>query len=630
MQLILDSPKVAAPKACHAIALLALVSLFPAAKSTLAQGTRIDDVRAHTIQSIEELRHDDFLVRKLAIERLSDDRLKVFDELYAARNTEDLSQNVAIERLIKQARKLWPRRYTNSEIEALVRSFPSLDPDQQAACIRQLGLLETEDAALALIDICRYEPETQSLLATEQLLRCTGTQSLRSGTYSDLCRELIVNSQLPPTRFSHRWLLAAAQSNSAAETWRSLCAEAIEIRKSRQDCHPIESHSYLNLVQWVLDHHFRRDDLTHEQETMFTEIETQFLSLVAQRDVCSILIWLERLNRHASIDRLCQIHTDFINSNPIALVAVANSKQATGEIEAVNKLLNDAERAIGEHPIHFLQTAVALYELGFEQSAFRFLEQAIVRADSTSIPGIQASLTLAHYSAQAKDYHQSHLQLKRVYDLIIDSPSMQKSVLRSCGYTTDQLLARSTYALAVSKRDRLSAPEYFGLLIDASNLDSQNTDVLIALDRHADQQPAFRTLVDELIGATLRELDRENAQVAVALENCDQSKRKKSLESRLATTLNRAAWLRVRTNRQPKQAETDAQQAISIRPEITAYLDTMACCQFANGKPELAIQTALHVARLKPNEPLYQQRLAKFQRSIQGQVLASLPVTIMK
>jgi uncharacterized Ntn-hydrolase superfamily protein len=79
-----------------------------------------------------------------------------------------------------------------------------------------------------------------------------------------------------------------------------------------------------------------------------------------------------------------------------------------------------------------------------------------------------------------------------------------------------------------------------------------------------------------------------------------------------AEMLNSLAWFSASNNIYLAQALEAAQRAVSLKPEDSNFLDTLAEVYYRNGQPAQAIETETRAIGLAPKDEYLQQQLARF------------------
>jgi tetratricopeptide (TPR) repeat protein len=146
----------------------------------------------------------------------------------------------------------------------------------------------------------------------------------------------------------------------------------------------------------------------------------------------------------------------------------------------------------------------------------------------------------------------------------------------------------------------------------AYELDSSNPDVVIAMKRAAKTQ-AYREFYEscfdemqELFRGIVVDLEKE---LVFAGERDD----RRRAENALATACNQLAWLLGKCETNVEEAIRLGRRAIELRPDESAYLDTLGRCYFSAGDLENALKYQREAVRLSPHERQMAAQLAEFE-----------------
>ena len=573
-------------------------------------------------QWIEQLSDNDFGARESAFRRLERVGLLAFDSLHTAAQSEIPSVRLAAVRLLELSEHDWISDIQCGEIRPLLLEYTNNDTNVRKACIHKIADFKSEDSIVTLMSICRYESETLSRIAAIKILRLLSAKAFPIGSQGQLkIPNLAQQQQLHlSSRIAASWVIAGIAANRVSPVWKELCHRELDYLENHLNLNPSDHQSRLDLVQWHLDECFHS-----KSPVEFESLENRFLIQVLESQSIGTLIWLEQNNRFAAVDQLAIRHREYIDKSPVALHVIAKSKFNSGNFDDVDELLRKSDRATGKHASNFLQLGVTLKHLGFDQLSERALGRAIDCAETGSGEYFQASLVLAQNLQQQLDFQSAYLQLNDIHNRVKDNETTRKTLKRHCGMTPRQIHARTKYALAMHHRMQGEAEACLQLLLEATELDSDNSDILIALHRFAnDDDEAFGDQVVIWVNSRIDKLESEQEKLHYQLQNAEGAKKIASIEISLAMLLNRSAWLRANTGIGLPIAEKAATLACQLRPHEPAYLDTLARCQFRTGKAQLAIQTQKIATLHSPGNARYQQQLESYQKSLRRSVLANL------
>jgi tetratricopeptide (TPR) repeat protein len=136
-------------------------------------------------------------------------------------------------------------------------------------------------------------------------------------------------------------------------------------------------------------------------------------------------------------------------------------------------------------------------------------------------------------------------------------------------------------------------------LLDAAEQDPTDADVLIALYRTADLEPALREKTMAWINAAATEFRRRIQQ-----------------EPEEETFYNQLAWLIANTEGDFDEALHCSQKSLELRPNDPGLLDTLARCYFALGDLDNAVKHQAKAVSLNPHSGLMTRQLALFREAL--------------
>ncbi len=148
-------------------------------------------------------------------------------------------------------------------------------------------------------------------------------------------------------------------------------------------------------------------------------------------------------------------------------------------------------------------------------------------------------------------------------------------------------------------------------------LDSSNPDVVIAMKQAAttdEFKGHYRACFDEMKGLFRSIVVDLEKQLVFANDREDRRRSEQSL----ATACNQLAWLLGKCEEDLDEAIRLGQRAIELRPDTSAYLDTLGRCYFSAGDFDNAVKYQREAVRLSPHERQMAAQLAEFQSAAQS------------
>jgi hypothetical protein len=314
-------------------------------------------------------------------------------------------------------------------------------------------------------------------------------------------------------------------------------------------------------------------------------------------ELVTVLSWAAERGPPEVVHWLLDTHGDWVGSNLLIAYAAATALAACDEIPRAESTAAAASRLEPDKMNEHLQAAMSLARWGQVEWARREYESILT--DGRTQP-LVFGLTSILYSEYLHDLgldREAAACLRRLLEETREGRPSGEDILRQLDRDPRSSRSRMFFfesAAAAAAGDTAASRRLVEQSLEALPTD---VDALIALYRLTDSAPDKRAEAVRLI-----------AEAADRIEDEIES------EEDAANSRNEYAWLVSNTQGDTAKAVRYSKESLDIAFDNSSYLDTLAHCQAAIGRLDLAVRTQSLALRHEPHGRTIRRNLERFRR----------------
>ncbi|HEX5446476.1 MAG TPA: tetratricopeptide repeat protein, partial [Pirellulales bacterium] len=532
---------------------------------------------------------------------------EAFDALTAAENHEDIEISLRARYLVRLMQVAWVVESDPPEVKSLLEDYESKSEPERVALIQRLAGLEDSDGLAVLCRMVRFE---KSLILSKQAAaaiigqRPTDDESAARRREQTI-RRIVGRASRPAAVWLQNYLTGLANPAAAIEPWEKLVAREERLALDAPQQTRPELVGALRRELAVL---LRRSGRAAEADALLLKIVAREPETAATEDLIELLDWLAAQRAFAAIDQAVARFSERFDDEPLLLYALARIRRAQAKEDLANEAAakalatNDGrDNGAAAHA----EVARQLTQRYWSDFAMAELRRVIELAK----PGDRESL-LAYYRVgemlhdQAQDLEAATLLEtgaagadEAAREMGIEPPSQFSKLMR----------ARMHFFYACDLASPNDRPKRVEHLVAALENDPTDADVLIALHREKDLEPALR--------------DSTRDKIAKA---ADEFRSRIQQEPDNPSPYNQLAWLLANTDGDRNEALRCSQKSLELvraDPDSTgseaSLLDTLGHCYFALGDFENAVKYQSRAVKLDRQSGLMNKALNEFRAALE-------------
>lgn len=318
-------------------------------------------------------------------------------------------------------------------------------------------------------------------------------------------------------------------------------------------------------------------------------------------EVVSVLSWASDRGTAEVVDWLLDAHGDRVLSKLLSGFAAATALAACDEIPRAEAMAATVRRLEPDDMNEHLQAAMSLARWGQVEWARR--EYDAILADGRTQP-LVFGLTSILYSEYLHDLaldREAAACLRRLLEETRQGWPPGEEILRQLERDPRSTRSRMFFfdsCAAAAAGDGVATRRLVEQAIESLPTD---VDALIALYKLPDASPDQHSETTRLIAEAVERIEEEIA-----------------AEAEAANPRNEYAWLVANTEGDRLRAVRYSKESLEISFDNSSYLDTLAHCQAAIGRLDLAVRTQSLALRNEPHGRTIRRNLERFRR-LQGE-----------
>jgi tetratricopeptide (TPR) repeat protein len=559
---------------------------------------------------IDELGHPDYSVRESARDTLLTRGVDAFDQLFEAQvGNADAEVRAVARWLISKIEINWQQDDLPDSLQAIVIDYSKIKSDQRLLRLERIHQSECWQRFPLLSKIARYEIKDElSQIAAIDLIVSNQRQL---HPQRELIEQEILAAIGNSNRLTCKWIREAIrlehQPDATCEFWLTLIQPEIANLQKPGSL----NEGSVRLVRWLCDEAIRLSD----QKTLENLCNVLVLNARDELvELSEIADWLIRRKLWSPLDALLEQNRNTFESNSWLLFRIAEARWQQGDMVKSQQISDRANSLISDDQSRRLEIAMHLRRNGYSRIAFELLSRNLADSQLGSNVWVYTRLMASEWLHDQQRDSEAVEVLTPLVDWLGTEQAIKQFEKPTFPRNPAQIKSRYHYFLSLHHR-RAGNPELAQQhLIEGLKHDTDDSDLLIAVHRTTGMPQQWKTTVDELIEQSLVSWNREieGLQQLCAVET--DSTIRKLQNRRLASQLNRWAWLSANTGSDIQTALKYSQQSLNLRPDSPFYLDTMASCYYAIGDIDLAVKYQEKAISFAPESAMMREQLEKYMR----------------
>jgi tetratricopeptide (TPR) repeat protein len=559
---------------------------------------------------IAQLGDEEYAARQRAQEALIKIGFDAFDALTAAEQSDDPEIALQASYLVRLIRVDWTSEDDPSAIQAILKDYETQSEERRLLRIKQLAELPDE---LGLEWLCRIVRFEESPVLSKQAALAIIEQKPPRDPAAAAKRSALLRAHMERSRRpAAAWLLADLRADEDPQGALAVWSELTATERRTLDAHPQETSSRvvmaLLLRQVALLERLGRSDQVGDVMHQMVLCERGDPASLGE-----LVGWLAGRKAWNVIDELATRFAATFDLDAMLLYKLAEARRAQGNQTLADETAGKALKLGGDNPLEHLDVAGQLLEQGLTEWSDRELRHVIALGPIASPAGIRARLILSDsLHDRLRDAEAGELLRGLMEAIDSDANVMQqvKLLLQQSDKSVDFLRARMYFYAACAAEHENNPDEQRKLLDKAIDQEPADLDVLIALYRSGDDDPARRERVSKLIKNVA-----DDCRTAIDESPDD------------PVNYNELAWLVANTEGDVDEAVRLSHKSVElVRAEATSeadfrrlgqYLDTLGHCYFAKKDYASAVKYQSEAAKLDPHTRAIARQLAVFREALE-------------
>jgi tetratricopeptide (TPR) repeat protein len=593
-----------------------LASLALATEPAVPTAPQATPRRIETL--INQLGDPAYQVRERAQQELIKLGYEAFDALVDAENNDDPEIAMQAGYLVRLVRVDWTREGDPRAVQQILKDYDTQSDDRRLGRIKQLADLPAAQGLPWLCRLVRFEKS--SVLSKHAALAIIDISPAPDAATRAQRVETIHQSLDTARRGAARWVLAYLDAESNPQAALTAWSEQVELERRLLDEHPQDTSSQivmelLRRKVGLLDRLNRPDEVTETMRQM-VQVERGDANSLGE-----LVDWLVKRKAWGVIDEVASRFAASFDVDPLLLYTLCEARTAQGNRELAERTAERALKLSGEGALDHLSVVERLQERGLTEWSDRELRFIIGQSPVASPVAVHARILLSDsLHDRLMDLEAGEI-LKGLVDAMDADANVQHQVAQLLSPKDKKpnfLRAKMNYYFAAHAGTQNKVTEQRALLAKAVELDPEELDVLIAMYRLGDDDPARR--------ATLLGFVKE------VVDQCRQAIDEAPDEP---ANYNELAWLVANTEGdiddaiRLSQKSVDILRATAVSPadfrRVGQFLDTLAHCHFAKKDYQSAVKIQTEAARLDPYSKAISRQLATFREALAAHAKPASP-----
>ena len=571
---------------------------------------------AEIARLVERLGSEDYFERRDAEQQLLQIGPQAFDSLKKAERDPDLEVASRAAYILRQLRVRWSRADDPAEVRRLLNRFDELAADRRFEIIDALSRLGDHAGVGALSRIARFDgtPHVARHAALTLIeMDLDGAQSARA----QIEREVGPSRRAPAT-----WLRVLAEElrdpASSAGQWRAITEEEAALLVSGDE------DTAWRFVERLWEHELEVSDRRGAADAAAAVLVHRITVAAAlekeeEDSLKFALRWCLQRKQWGALEIMQRQYADAINARRDLTYFVAAAKVAQGDVAEGNLAAERAYHMAADDDEQRCEIATEIADLGQLDWAEREWKYVIANFSEVDVNSVVARFKLASWLYDRQEFQSAAELLATSCDAIAGNNAERARLKHELeehplGFDLNHFIGlRDYYAARHFKQTGDHEEEARRLELAAATYE-RNIDVLIAMVRSEGGDQHYQAR------AQLRIKKAKQGQ-AEEIKRCKDPAIRDNQHVRdyLANLYNEWAWLTANTSKNEKQlrkAVEYSELSLKLRPNESAFLDTLGHCYHAVGEHATAVKYQRLAVQQEPNLQYMQRQLAKFEQAL--------------
>ncbi len=561
---------------------------------------------------IEQLGDGQFSTRQRAQQELVKLGFDAYDALCDAENSDDPEIATQAAYLVRLIRSDWTNDDDPRPIQLILKDYEAQTDERRLLKIKQLAELPGDQGLEWLCKLVRFE---KSQVLSKQAALAIMDEEPAADEAAWTQRASVITKTLGRARRpAAKWLLTDLQAHAdpggASKAWAAL---ADDDRRTLEQ-HPQETNS--QIVMELLRH--KIDLLDRLQRPAEVEEVLHQMVLCERGDSASLtelVDWLVKRKAWNVIDEVATRFAANFDIDALLLYTLCEARLAQGNRELAEQTAEKALKLSGEGARDHVTVVERLMDRGLTEWSDRELKYIISIGPVASPDAVNARSILSDSLHDRGRDREAGDALKGLTDAMdADANVLQqiRQMLQPRDKKPSFLRARMYFYYACHAASEKDAAEQRKLLDKAVEQEPTDLDVLIAMYRLPDDDPARRANLMKMIKTVV---DECRSSVDDAPDD--------------ATGYNEFAWLVANTEGDIDEAIRLSQKSVElVRAAATSpsdfkrvgqFLDTLAHCYFAKKDYANAVKCQTEAVKLDPHSQAISRQLKVFRDALAAQ-----------
>ncbi len=598
---------------------------------TAATNSDKDKLRPEVTQLIDQLGHDEYLLRQRAEAQLLERGAEVFAELQSAEKNADLEVATRAKYLLTQISIEWVRPDDPPAVRSIMSRYGELSLQLKLRKIRELARLSDQQGFGALCRIARFD-SSSGLVARYAALAIVDNGLLPTArveaAVAMLQEEL---GEDPDTPVS--WIEVYADQLQSPDQVDGRWVKLIDQELALLTDDPGETSDFVALA--LLQTFLELGDKLSDQEAILAGLQRRIEfsrrgAETANEGLIDAIAWVVDREQWEALRLLEEGYAPQIKASRRVLYHLALAREKEGRSEAAEEVALQALAIENDDFYEHNECADLIASRGHHDWAEREWSAVVEAAKPVDIESLLARTSLAMYRLNDR------LEHKEAADLLAEAVDAIEANPQILEYYETQAYPRNKHPLlyylsqARANRDFFLAAHYASLgeherereyLEKAFVLDSSNPDIIIAMYRSQDAGEEYRKTVLTRLTAVKNELEKEINERKRNVRRTSQQINRLVLASRY----NHWAWLISNTEGDFNKAVKYSQLSLEFQPGSPSYLDTLGRCHYSAGNLEAALEAQREAISKQPHLLVMQRQLQLFEDELSKREAGEAP-----
>lgn len=604
----------------HAVRLLIMLTYLVVTNARAADNSPTADQPSEIRQWVERLGSDEFAERQQAERELTELGSAAFDVLFNAVDHPDTEVRLKSQYLLRSIPIPWSDAKTAESVAIIMADYG----DEMLAVKRESTIYELSqvkpfvDAFPALARIARFEPEDR-LAKLAALTMITNTNMDELPDASAMAEQLLAEvspSQRPSAVWVHTYANYLQSPTANLHAWNEVIDAELAVLQEWPDRDTRQI--VRDLVRWYAD---VLDNAGQRQEALVAMRKSVGIQKNDADDLMETLQWLLERDAWEMIDELAMKYASVFDYTPLLRYLHAESYLRRGNDELAQQTAKAAADFDSPNAAYTLsEAAITLQSMQLRHWAKSAYRAIIDSEQDASWLSLRAEILLAELCFDWREFQEAG----DTYQILVDKLERPEvlALMEDLGGGTitdtsrgkEGVLSMLHLSRALQYREGADVQREHQHLRLAYQHDAENADILIAVYRATQPDDDWKAWATDIVSVQLKIFDEQLKAAKIRFQAAANDENR----ALLAQANNQYAWLASNTIGDYQKALAASLDSLRLRPDSSAYLDTLGRCYYAVGQLEEAVQTQQRAVELDPAVGAIRHQLEVFEAALEA------------